>query len=124
MGFEGFYRIEDFVKNGESIDVSISLNSGHWIYSAHFPGHPVTPGAMLLEILTDIVSRAEGRFMRLESSGNIRFYSVIDPAASSKILYRIEYVLDSNGAVNVKCKVTTSKSENAAAKMSCRFINS
>lgn len=123
MGFEEFYKIEDFTESETEINASISLNRSHWIYSAHFPGHPVTPGAMLLEILTEIVSKREGRRMRLESSGNIRFYRVIDPAVASKILYRIEYVLDSNGAVNVKCKVTTSKSENAAAKMSCRFIN-
>lgn len=124
MGFEEFYRIEDFTESETAIDASIFLNGSHWIYSAHFPGHPVTPGAMLLEILADIVSKRAGRRMRLESSCNIRFYSIIDPAAASKILYRIEYVLDSSGAMDVRCKVTTSKSGNAAAKMDCRFINS
>lgn len=66
----------------------IRLCTGHRIYDAHFPDHPVTPGVVLVQIAVELLSEREGRRLELVSSKGIKFLIPVGPGA--ELLYRFE----------------------------------
>lgn len=49
------YTITDVRTEGDVNRFRIRLDAGHRVYGAHFPGHPITPGAVLLQICEDLL---------------------------------------------------------------------
>jgi 3-hydroxyacyl-[acyl-carrier-protein] dehydratase len=60
MKQEELYTIKEFKTDGATICASVVFNKEHWIYQAHFPQRPVTPGAMVLQVAEDLISKAMG----------------------------------------------------------------
>lgn len=56
------------------------------IYSVHFPGMPVTPGACLVQIACELASVAAGAKLELSSASDIRFLSPVLPSECKEIL--------------------------------------
>ena len=55
-----FFTIENIISvDGEPREVELNLNTSHWVYDAHFPGNPVTPGVCLVQMAAEILSRAK-----------------------------------------------------------------
>ncbi|MCR5709203.1 MAG: hypothetical protein K6G79_01840 [Bacteroidales bacterium] len=52
------------------------------IYEAHFKGFPVTPGACLIQMASELVSAGVGKELDVEESSDIRF---VHPVIPSKI---------------------------------------
>ena len=57
----------------------LSLDSSHFIYKAHFPELPVTPGVCLVQIGLEIVSDYLERMMEIVRVNNVKFLSVLSP---------------------------------------------
>ncbi len=53
---EAFYQIIDTQCKQEKLQVTVQVNPEHPIYKGHFPGHPITPGAMLVRMAIEVVS--------------------------------------------------------------------
>jgi|SRR5579863_5830234 len=51
----------------------------HPIFSGHFPGRPVVPGACLVQLVEEMSRTAAGREIRLIRAGPIKFIAMIDP---------------------------------------------
>lgn len=58
----------------------ITFNPSHPVFSGHFPGKPIVPGAFLLEILATVLSRVSDREIVMKEISNIKFLGVIDPS--------------------------------------------
>jgi 3-hydroxymyristoyl/3-hydroxydecanoyl-(acyl carrier protein) dehydratase len=70
--------------------LSVVFNKEHWIYQAHFPQRPVTPGAMVLQVAEDLINKGNGEKFKMVTSKNIRFFNVITPNAE-EICFKISY---------------------------------
>lgn len=57
----------------------LSLNNTHFIYKAHFPGQPITPGVCVIQICLEIASDYLNRSLELDRVNNVKFLSVISP---------------------------------------------
>ncbi|MDR2118490.1 MAG: glycosyltransferase [Tannerellaceae bacterium] len=75
--------IHDFYKVTQCTDddsaYTLSLDKGHPVYQAHFPGNPVTPGACIIEFCKELAERRTGEKLRLRKVLNVKFLSVINP---------------------------------------------
>ena len=40
-------------------DFTIELNPQHFIYKAHFPGEPITPGVCIMQIAKELLEEAD-----------------------------------------------------------------
>ncbi|MBQ0057265.1 MAG: hypothetical protein KBT20_06370 [Bacteroidales bacterium] len=49
------FSIIDKTTEESGVRVSVRLDERHPVYQAHFPGHPITPGAVLLQICEDLL---------------------------------------------------------------------
>ena len=57
----------------------VKLNPEHYIYQAHFPGNPVTPGVCLVQIAAEILGQEYGKSFMLTLLKNIKFRKIVLP---------------------------------------------
>ena len=67
--------------NGEKteFEYTLSLNKAHFIYKAHFPDNPITPGVCIIQICKELMEQHTGDTLFLHTIHNVKFLSVIDP---------------------------------------------
>jgi 3-hydroxyacyl-[acyl-carrier-protein] dehydratase len=87
---EELYIVKDFKEDGTTFCASVVFNKEHWIYKAHFPQRPVTPGAMVLQVAEDLICKEMGKKFKMVTSKNVRFFNVITPN-DEEILFKISY---------------------------------
>ncbi|MDR0700442.1 MAG: beta-hydroxyacyl-ACP dehydratase [Tannerella sp.] len=80
-----FYQIEQ--ENGEEtgFEYVLLLNKDHYIYSAHFPGNPVTPGVCIIQLCKELMEHRMGRSFFLKKTENVKFLSIINPLVVDRI---------------------------------------
>ncbi len=70
---EAFYQIEDTQRIVDQVQVAVQVNPEHPIYKGHFPGHPITPGAMLVRMAIEVVSAQCGLASDANEVKNVKF---------------------------------------------------
>lgn len=77
-----------------SLRYDIHLDASHLIYQAHFPGEPITPGVCILQIARELLERAYGQRLCIESVKNVKYLNVISPIEMPDISYVFSPVKD------------------------------
>jgi 3-hydroxyacyl-[acyl-carrier-protein] dehydratase len=80
-----FYQIEQESGGETEFEYSLSLNKDHFIYNAHFPGTPVTPGVCIIQLCKELMEHRMGKLLFLKKIGNVKFLSVINPLVVARI---------------------------------------
>jgi len=107
-----FYRI---ISETEGI-FRLSLDSDHFIYKAHFPKKPVTPGVCIVKIAVELLGRKLGRKIELKSVKNVKFTSVISPIETPCVTFTIMKIREEENSVSAQMEV--SDDEKLFAKLS------
>ena len=81
------------------------------VYQGHFPGHPITPGVMMIEGVIEVLEKATSKKLRLRSAKNIKYLAMMSPNEVEGCA--IEATLTPEGAVYA----TYAKGETIYAKM-------
>lgn len=83
------------IKNTALIDgqlvSEVWVNAGHAVFEGHFPGSPVTPGVIQLQMVRDILSEYLGKPLRLKSLRTCKFLEVMNPVSSPEMKVTIRY---------------------------------
>ena len=58
---------------------TIRFNASHPIFAGHFPGHPIVPGACLVQIAQEILSESTGQPMQFTAIRNLKFRQKVTP---------------------------------------------
>lgn len=66
------------VRSNEA-EYTIRFEASHPIFSGHFPGHPVVPGACLVQIAEELLAAQLGQKVRFVSVRNLKFRQPITP---------------------------------------------
>lgn len=104
-----FYDIELNLPQTEGMvyGFDVKLNPEHYIYKAHFPGHPITPGVCLLQMVAELASVAERCALGVRAVKNAKYTGVVDPTENS--LLRFVFTSRSeleDGSLKVQVQVT------------------
>lgn len=81
------------VENQDSeiaIITTIELNAGHIVYSGHFPGHPVTPGVIQMQIVHELLEKHFARSLQLTTMMQCKFLKILHPVKTPRIVIHIE----------------------------------
>lgn len=116
------YTVWSECSDGSGHEYVIRLNPDHFIYSAHFPGEPITPGVCILQIAAELLSKCIGRELRVTCIKNVKFIQILVPDKGQDVSVRIgkvEMVEDT-----VKSQIAVSVAESIIAKISivCQIV--
>ena len=111
-----FFTIKSVETAGESANYTVSLNTRHAIYKAHFPEMPVTPGVCIIQMAVELLSHQLEKKLNIQTIKNVKFLSVISPDETPEVGYSIQGVKEADGMV--EAKVTVASGEKTFAKIS------
>lgn len=102
----------------------LALNPSCFIYQAHFPGEPITPGVCIVqmgkELLEELLEEHIQKKVGLEicKVKNVKFLSVISPNETTVITYQMKKVELSEDGSEMKAQMVITSGEEAKAKIS------
>jgi len=70
---------------------TIQLNPDHLVYTGHFPGFPVTPGVVQLQIVHELLEKHLGRKLKLKTIPQCKFLKVLDPNETAQLVVHVEF---------------------------------
>ena len=81
-----YYRIINRRVDCNSYIFEISLLSGHDVYNGHFPGNPVSPGVLSIQIIRECCEDVLEKNLTIKTINLCRFISVLRPI-EGEVLY-------------------------------------
>ncbi len=92
-----FFTILTTQQDDASSRVVIKLDAAHVIFTGHFPGQPVVPGACLLQMVKEIMQNITGNELQLIKANQLKFISLIDPSQKDMLEMELTHKLSENG---------------------------
>jgi 3-hydroxyacyl-[acyl-carrier-protein] dehydratase len=80
-----FYHIAHERGGETEFEYVLLLNKNHFIYNAHFPGNPVTPGVCIIQLCKELMEHRLQKSFFLRKIGNVKFLTVINPLETDRI---------------------------------------
>lgn len=99
-------------------EYNLEMNAGHFIYKAHFPGQPITPGVCIVQIAKELLEDYVQKPLEIVKIKNVKFLSVITPDDTTSVTYQLAKVAIDEDSHTVKVQTTVSTLTEAKAKVS------
>lgn len=74
-----FFSVVARENTDDAVKCQVQLCGNHFIYKAHFPGNPVTPGVCLVQMATELLQDNVGRRLDLMEISKIKYRNVVRP---------------------------------------------
>lgn len=115
-----FYRITNHKQEEDTEVFSIEIEKSHAIFNGHFPGNPVTPGVVQMEIIKELVGEVIGVKMNMVSMSNCKFLAILNPEGDAAV--DVQLKLSQGDAGEWKVNATIINSANTYLKMSAIYL--
>lgn len=96
----------------------VKLNSECFIYKAHFPGEPVTPGVCIVQMGKELLEELVGCQLDIVRVKNVKFLSVLSPTDDTVVTFCVKKMELSELAREVSTQMEVSADGMAKAKLS------
>ena len=115
-----FYKVVEQQNTDNGVNFTVNFNAKHFIYAAHFPGNPITPGVCITQIVKEFTEELVQTPLFLKIVNNIKFTQVINPLQHPKVTFSLTTPQeDENG---YKVNAVVKNESDVFAKMSLRFV--
>jgi 3-hydroxyacyl-[acyl-carrier-protein] dehydratase len=104
------FSIHDLTHEDGSISAVLLIDQHHNILKGHFPGHPVIPGACMLQVVKEVLEHALNQPTRLKKADSLKFLSMIDPEITTEVQLHMSYRNNEDGSIIVNAKLSSSRS--------------
>ena len=105
-----------------AIRYNIHLDASHFIYQAHFPDEPITPGVCIIQIAKELLEEHLGIGLEIQKVKNVKFLNVISPLATPNVTYVFEKIMPDDSEKTYKVMTQVSSGETSLAKLSFTCI--
>ena len=72
-------------KETNSLTSVLKINANHQIFEGHFPGQPVTPGVILIQLFKEEAERFYSKSFKIEQTNQAKFLVVVTPQEDDEI---------------------------------------
>ncbi|MGZ3863730.1 MAG: 3-hydroxyacyl-ACP dehydratase [Bacteroidia bacterium] len=86
-----------------AFEATIRLNEDHPVYDGHFPGSPVTPGVVLVQIIKEVLEKELNKKTFLSEGDNIKFLAPVIPGAQKSLTLQYAVSGEKEIIANVNC---------------------
>jgi 3-hydroxyacyl-[acyl-carrier-protein] dehydratase len=100
------FNIDKITHEDGTISATLGINPDSEILKGHFPGHPVVPGACMLQIVKEVLEDALKQSLRLKKADQLKFMLMIDPTNTLAVQLDISYQYAEDGAISVTAKLS------------------
>ena len=106
------------------VDYTIQLIPSCFIYQAHFPGEPITPGVCIVQIGKELVEyllteqTSQSQSLEIIKVKNVKFLSIISPNEAKQLVYQIKKMELSEDKTKIEAQVVVLSEHKAMAKIS------
>ncbi len=87
------FEIIDSSGNSSGFSVTIRIKSDHIVYKGHFPGYPVTPGVVFIQMMHELIEHRLKKTIRLVEMSNCKFLKIVNPEKESTATISVDIVL-------------------------------
>ena len=98
-----FYTIASKSSIDDKWIFKVKLNSMNKVYEGHFPDLAVTPGALLVQLIKELVEEALNKKIRMKEAVNIKFLKMILP--SNDLEMEVILSINQNAGLNVSGEI-------------------
>ena len=106
------------ISNGKA-EFRIRLNAENFIYQAHFPNNPITPGVCLIQMAVELFDSLKGTHFNIKTLRNVKFIASISPLEFPEVDFTLEFVQNERDWL---LKVLINEGETIFAKMSMVLV--
>ncbi len=71
------------------LEVQVHLNRDHLLFAGHFPDHPVVPGVVMIQMITEILSDSLQNSLELKELDRVKFLFLVDPAIHNTLEFEL-----------------------------------
>ena len=114
-----FYNIVERQNTNSGVNYTVHLNAEHFIYAAHFPGNPITPGVCITQIVKELAEELTQFPLFLKIVKNIKFTQVINPLQHPEITFEITTPQEDETGYKVSASVTSGDDIFAKLSLQC-----
>lgn len=118
---DSLYKVISDTRSETGHVYSIELDPEHFIYKAHFPGEPITPGVCIMQIAKELLEKSIGLSLELSCVRNVKFLRIISPAVVTEVDYVLQKIVRENDEVKVQVSVTSGEDTYAKLSLICRI---
>lgn len=90
------------------------------VYEAHFPGHPVTPGVCIVQMVQELLQEHMHRKLTLCSAKNVKYLAIISPEEVAELTVSFQK-LDEQPDGSLKVQAQVEGNETLFTKLSVTF---
>lgn len=101
MVLKDFYSVVASGESGGVHSTTLRINPGHEVYLGHFPGRPVTPGVILMQLFKEEAERLSKKDLLLDKATNVKFTAVVDPNGDDLLILRSS-IEEDEGKITLK----------------------
>ena len=121
MFIADFYSIDSKQITERGFVTNIQLDPKHFVYKAHFPDNPITPGVCILEIAKQLLSKYYNKELRLITIKNLKFLHVLIPSSTEKVSFKFDISKNENNKIEVK--IVVENKTTCFTKINCILSN-
>ena len=112
------YKIVSKNVADSSLRYDILLDANHFIYQAHFPGEPITPGVCIIQIAKELLEEHLNQKFNIKMIKNVKFLNVISPVERPQITYVFEKMTVDDTTKTCQAQVQVLSDETSMVKLS------
>jgi 3-hydroxyacyl-[acyl-carrier-protein] dehydratase len=116
---DNFFTIKNQDITDSKADFRIKLNADSFIYQAHFPQNPITPGVCLIQIVMELFGSLKGEKFNIKTLKNVKFTAPINPLEFSEVDFSLDFSENEN---SWQIKALVKENETVFAKISMVLV--
>ena len=98
-----FFHVVASQQDDTTVTYTVTLNPEHFIFKAHFPGNPITPGVCQLGIVEELMSSQKGLPLRVSHIKNIKYMNIISPTDNATFDVELSRIQQVDNGYSVQC---------------------
>ena len=118
------YMISKRETTSLSAQYDIFLEEKSFIYKAHFPNEPITPGVCIIQIAKELLEDYAQKHYTIKAIKNVKFLNVISPVITPYVTYVLDKIVidEANKTCSLQVQVLAEKVLLTKLSFTCQEI--